>query len=561
MDTVTPQSNYNLNRLSRDQRLFVQKAARSIAEIQPNVNNIADVVVFLEALGYNNEIIARNGFEHAYELSGYVYDFIDYYDRTGRKEIGQKMLQSFLDPIPNTKRRIVEGIGYASPMLGSLVILYIFGFSLWMAEKLPADIIIAFIAGVFLGLIFSEGPIQLFTRLFTFYYSQMNIGEVRRVIKRNYIMIGLMLTVILLSLYIVAIFANIPYELMNLTAISAVTISLHRSSFMIMYALKKLKQIIISYSLGFVSLLSIYLLTPDTLLPDPVTRYFVALVTAFAILSVFPAYYHYKIMTKNALSSTRKKSGPAFYTTLTVNPRTIKSCFGVQWWDNFPYFLFGMFYFMLLFGDRTISWIFNPETVSALNGTTLPMAFNSIYHIGADLALFVLVPTTIIQYILISPIYSITNNKAIELKLSETVRIDNFLRRTYGKVLVVTFTVALVTYGVLNLVGPGLILYYLGGSDTSIQILRYASIGNVLLAGFNANSMFLIFLNRGNILATMTIAAVVVLATLGGLLAQSGFEYVANAYLAATAVAFVASSIYVAKIMRKPGSRFFSRYV
>jgi hypothetical protein len=550
-----------LKEISWDERLFVQKAARSIAEIQPNVNNLADVVVFLEVLGYDNSSIIKNGFENPYELASYVYDFIDYYDRDGRITTREKMLKSFLNPVPSTKRRITEGVGYATPMLASLAILYIFGFSLWMAEKLPADIIIAFIAGVFLGLIFTEGPIQVFNRLFSFYYSQTNIGEVRRILKRNYLMIAIMLAIILAALYIIAIFVNIPYELMNLTVISTVTISLHRSSYMIMYALKKLRQIILSYSLAFAALLSIYLLTPESILPDPVTRYSVALVTAFAILSVFAIYYHYKIIAKRSMSTVHGKSFPNFYSIMTINSRTIKSRFSVQWWDNMPYFVFGIFYFIMLFGDRILSWIFNPETVSAINGTTLPMAFNSIYHIGADLALFILVPTTIILYIIISPIYSLTNNRALELKLSEDKEIDHFLQRSYIKLLIASLTVSLVAYVILNLIGPGLILNYLGGSETSIQILRYASIGNVLLSVFNANSMFIIFLNRAKILAIITIVAVIIVVTLGIILAQSGFENIVKAYLASTTTGMVISTLYVAKIMRKAGSRFFSRYV
>ena len=550
-----------LKQISWDERLFVQKAARSIAEIQPNVNNIADVVVFLEVLGYDSGSIIKNGFENAYELASYVYDFIDYYDRDGRIIKKEEIVKSFLNPIPSTKRRITEGLGYASPMLASLVILYITGFSLWMAEKLPADIIIAFIAGVFLGLIFTEGPIQVFNRLFSFYYSQSNIGEVRRILKRNYLMIAIMLAIILAALYIIAIFVNIPYELMNLAVISTITISLHRSSYMIIYALKKLRQLIVAYILAFAALLSIYLLTPEPILPDPVIRYSVALVTAFAILSVFAIYYHYKIITKRSMSTVHGKSFPNFYSITAINSRTIKSRFSVQWWDNMPYFVFGIFYFIMLFGDRILSWIFNPETVSAINGTTLPMAFNSIYHIGADLALFILVPTTIIQYIIISPIYSLTNNRALELKLSQDKEIDHFLRRSYLKLLIASLTVSLVAYVILNLIGPGLILTYLGGSETSIQILRYAAIGNVLLSVFNANSMFIIFLNRAKILAIITIVAVIIVVTLGVILAQSGFENIVKAYLASTTTGMVISTIYVAKIMRKAGSRFFSRYV
>jgi hypothetical protein len=559
---IPPQDSKRPSELSWDKRRYVQKAARSISEIQPNVNNVADVVVFLEVLGYDNNSVKRNGFSDPYELASFVYDFVDYYDHVGRVAGKQTILKSsFVNPVPSAKQRIVEGLGYASPWLGSLVILYITGFSLWMAEKLPADIIIAFIAGVFLGLIFTEGPLQVFNRLFSFYHLQSNVGEVRRVLKRNYIMIGIMLSIIISALYIVAIFANIPYELINLTAISTVTISLHRTSYMIIYALKKLRQLILAYILAFAALISIYLLVPESILPDPVIRYFVALVTSFVILSSFASYYHFKILTNSSSTPGQARSFPSFYSAITTNSRTIRSRFSVQWWDNMPYFLFGIFYFIMLFGDRVMSWIFNPETVSAINGTTLPMAFNSIYHIGADLALFILVPSAIIQFIIISPIYSLTNNKALNLKLSEYKQIDRFLRRSYLKLLIASLTVTVTTYGILNIIGPGLILYYLGGSQTSIQIMRYASIGNVLLSIFNANAMFIIFLNRAKILATITITAVIVLAGLGVIFAQSGFENIVNAYLASSATGMLLTALYVGRIMVNPGSRFFSRYV
>jgi hypothetical protein len=71
----------------------------------------------------------------------------------------------------------------------------------------------------------------------------------------------------------------------------------------------------------------------------------------------------------------------------------------------------------------------------------------------------------------------------------------------------------------------------------------------------------MIFLNRAKILAIITITAVIVLVTLGIILAQSGFENIANAYLASTTTGMLISTLYVAKIMRKPGSKFFSRYV
>jgi hypothetical protein len=549
----------DLSELPTEKRVFVRKAARSIAEIQQNVNDISDVVVLLEVLGYNSDTINKNGFETLYEIAKYVHNIIDYYDHANKNK-REEMLKSFLVPIPSKKQRIIEILGQSSAFLGSLIVLYITGLSLWMAEKLSADVTIAFVAGVFLGLIFTEGPLQLFYRLFSFYYNQDNIGEVKRILKRNYVFVGVMLAVILVSLYIIAVFVNIPYELVNVTAISTVTLSLHRTSYMIIHALKKIKHLVISYLLAFAALLSVYFLVPETIILDITTRYLVALATSFVILSIFAIYHHYKILTRGSLSTLSAESVPDFYRIMTVNDRTIKSRFSVQFWDNFPYFIFGMLYFIMLFGDRILSWFFNPESAIAVNGTLLPIAFNSIYHIGADLALFVMIPPVITQYIIISPIYLLTNNKSVNLNVSEFKKIDQFLQNIYKKLLIASVIVSLVTAGTLNLIGPKLVSY-LGGSEISIAVLHYASIGNILLSIFVANSMFMIYLNRAKILSVMAIGAVLVLAVGGAILAQSGFENISIAYLASSTLSATISTGYTAKIMRRPGNTVFARYV
>jgi hypothetical protein len=549
----------DLSELSTEKRVFVRKAARSIAEIQQNVNDISDVVVLLEVLGYDNDTINKNGFETLYEIAKYVHNIIDYYDQANKNKTDE-MLKSFLVPIPSRKQRITEVLGQSSAFLGSLIVLYTTGLSLWMAEKLSADVTIAFVAGVFLGLIFTEGPLQLFYRLFSFYYSQGNIGEVKRVLKRNYVFVGVMLAVILVSLYIIAIFVNIPYELANVTAISTVTLSLHRTSYMIIHALKKIRHLVISYLLAFTALLSVYFLVPETIILDITTRYLVALATAFVILSIFAIYHHYKILTRRSLSTLSAVSVPGFYRVMSVNDRTIRSRFSVQFWDNFQYFIFGILYFIILFGDRILSWIFNPESAIAVNGTLLPIAFNSIYHIGADLALFVMIPTAIIQYIIISPIYLLTNNKSVNINVSEFKKIDQFLQNTYKRLLVASLIASLITAGTLYLIGPN-IVSYLGGSETSIGVLHYALIGNVLLSIFTANSMFIIYLNRAKILSIIAIGAVFVLAVGGTVLAQSGFENIAIAYLISCAISATISTGYTAKIMRSSGNILFARYV
>src|SRR5438105_15796849 len=76
--------------ISPESRTFASKIARSIAEIQPSVNNMADVVVFLEVLGYSDSDAKKYGFDNLYSLGNYVYDFIDSFEERNQsdKEIG-----------------------------------------------------------------------------------------------------------------------------------------------------------------------------------------------------------------------------------------------------------------------------------------------------------------------------------------------------------------------------------------------------------------------------------------------------------------------------------------
>ncbi|HEV8406114.1 MAG TPA: hypothetical protein VGQ13_09455 [Nitrososphaera sp.] len=538
--------------ISIEARLFANKTARSISEIQQSVNNMADVLVFLEVLGYDDETARKNGFESLNELAEYVYNFIDAYDdKSGPSG-------SITMEVPSTKRRLAESLSMIFPWLGSLALLFMTGVSLWMAWGLPAGVTTAFLAGVFLGLVVTEGLLQNYNRLFSFYYSQTNIGEVKRSIKRSYTLAGVILSATVAALYSVSVFANIPLELATIAAISAVTISLHRVSYVIMYVLKKLAHLALSYTIAFAVLAGTFFLASDAI-PDVTVRYFAALGGAFAVLCGFAIYHHYKIMGQSSTSIVAKNA-PHFYSPLTVNDNTITSRFGVQLWECLPYFIYGTFYFVLLFADRAISWFFNPATVITTNGTILPLSFNSVYHIGADLALLVILPTAIIHYIITSPIYALVHNRAITLKVSESKKIDWFLQYSYRKLMAASIAVSVTGAVILNLAAPT-VIGYLGGSEVSVRILAFASAGAVFLSIFAANGVFMIFLGKAKALAMVSLAAALIVSVGGVFLAQYGFENAVIAYLAATVFAGMASTIVMRVAIRKAGSLLFARYI
>lgn len=545
----------NSKDISINARIFAQKATRSVIEVQPNVNNIADIVVLLEVLGFTKSVVMKNGFESMNELATYIYKIIDVYDYDSENE--DDFLKTIIHKIPSIKRRIVEGLSLVFPWLGSLILLFIFGISLWMVWGLPPQVTTAFIIGVFLGLVITEGPLQTFSRLINFYYVQTNIDEIKRLIKRNYIVFGLIMAGTVGGLYGIASYANIPFELATITVISTLTIGLHRASFVIIYALQKLGHLLISYSTAFGALLSVYFLSTD-LIPDVITRYFVALGSALLVLTTFAIYNHFSIIHKSSINVMVGET-PHFYNPITIRKKTISSRFYIQLWETMPYFIFGTFFFSILFLDRIVSWIFNP-IISTVGGIPYIMEFNPIYHSGTDPALLVILPAAIIQYVVIAPIFLHISNITATNNVSQAANIDKIIKKHYKKLLLATLIPSVFMAALLNLFAPEMI-GLLKGTEQSVQIFRIASISNILVSIFAANCMIMIFLNKVNLVALITVLTTVIIGFGGFFLGQFGFENIIFAYLVAVVFATIISSIFLRKFLKNAGSMVFSRFV
>ena len=545
---------HNVEReLTSEARLFAQKVARSIIEIESNVNNIADVVVLLDVLGYNKEQVMKYGFNDLFDLARYIYDFVDAYE--DRKKSKEDYVKTFTIPIDGINRRIAEGIGLLFPFLGSLVLLFLTGVSLWMAFGLPQQISTALVIGVFLGLFISEGLVQTFGKLSAFYYEQTNIGEVKRLLKKDYLLSSIILVCIVGSLYGYAFFSHTPFELVTISAIATVTISLHRISYMVIFVLKKLIHLILAYSAAFTTILSVFFIS-SSLIHDVTFRYFVALGAAFAILSVFAVYHNIKIISIKSLTKV-SLDAPHFYKPRALTDKTLRSKFSVQFWESLPNFLFGTFYFVLMFSDRVISWSFNPLKV---NGIILPLGFNSIYHMGADLALSILIPASVIQYVMTVPIFKQLNNMSVIYKVTEIEKICQFIQKIYRKVITVSILASVIAAVVINLVVPQIPAYH-GAAQDSISILRIASVGNVLLSIFSVNGVFAMLLNRVKPIAVMAIISAIVVSLGGIILGKFGLEYITLSYVVSAALAATCSTLYIKKIFKNAPSIFFARYV
>jgi uncharacterized membrane protein len=229
-------------------------------------------------------------------------------------------------------------------------------------------------------------------------------------------------------------------------------------------------------------------------------------------------------------------------------------------WESLPFALYGTFYFVMLLGDRVLSWVFNPHIVIASNGELLPMAFNAEYHVGADIALLALVPSAIVQYMLMAPLYSSLHNRTLGLSVADVGKLDQFLRSTYRRMVILVLVAAAASVGLLNLFGPEVIAYF-HGTDDSLEVMRYASAGNIAMSVFTANALVMMFLNKAKIPAYLAIGGATLTMALGVILAQEGFEDIALGYAIACVAAAGLSFAWVRKVLKdSPVANLLARY-
>jgi hypothetical protein len=541
--------------MSIEARVFAEKAARSVSELQYGVNNIADVVVFLEILGYDDRVAYKHGFIDLMDLAKYLYPILDHYENP--KEAPQWSYAE--DPLPGKRQRLSEALGIYAPWLGALVVLNIAGFSLWMAQLLPADITIAFIAGVFSGLILTEWPLQAYSRTFFMYYEQKNIGEIKRSVVRSYATVAIIMSCFSAIVASYSVISDIPLNLTFIAIGAAATVSIHRLSFNILYSLKKIGVIFLSYAAAFAILIATFYSLPEIIALDMATRYFASLAAAFVVLTSFAAYYHLRL--HNRIKPTvSSRQVPDFYRHPATSEKTLVSKFRVQLWESLPFSVYGTFYLIILFGDRILSWIFNPNVIVASNGTLLPMVFNPEYHVGADVALLALAPVIIVQYIIMTPVYSMFHNRSLKIKISEIARMDTFVRRVYQKLLILSLITSLASVAVLFNFGIPIVSFF-NGTETSMQIMRYASLGSIGISVFTASAVMMMFLNRAKIPAFIAIAGGIMVIVIGSSLAQNGIEGIAFGYLLSSTIVAALSFFWTLRLLKeRPSTNLFARY-
>jgi O-antigen/teichoic acid export membrane protein len=148
----------------------------------------------------------------------------------------------------------------------------------------------------------------------------------------------------------------------------------------------------------------------------------------------------------------------------------------------------------------------------------------------------------------------------VEIKVSESHKIEHFLKKQYIQLIILSSIVSGITTMLLISFAPQIITY-LDGTEKTVMILRLASFGNIFIALHSANLMFIVFLNKIKPLVYLSSVSVSITVIGGVFLGKFGYENIIIAYLISAIFSFIVSSIYVRKIMRYASSTYFAKYV
>jgi hypothetical protein len=105
------------------------------------------------------------------------------------------------------------------------------------------------------------------------------------------------------------------------------------------------------------------------------------------------------------------------------------------------------------------------------------------------------------------------------------------------------------------------IVSFFNGTETSMQIMRYASLGSIGISVFTASAVMMMFLNRAKIPAFIAIAGGIMVIVIGSSLAQNGIEGIAFGYLLSSTIVAALSFFWTLRLLKeRPSTNLFARY-
>ena len=541
------ENNEHTHKLSAEEA--VDKITDSVYDLVGNPISMWAVAATIESLGVR-DVDAKTdyGYDTVFDLADEVYKRI----KKAEEEKSQKddddydefTFGSFGRSLKLFIKHYTAGMVFSMPMLSQIVAIIVFEYALWAWFDFNEAQATLVALGTMIAFIITGGFIQTLGRLVSKYKGEGNYYLAwKATVSVLKVAIPVVLLAALGSLLVNLILPFYPHQLVLLSMVYMILISLLLLSSAVLFATEQRLMILIGILTGTIFVI----FGMDFAGIGIYFSQWLGIIVATVIISLY-GYVYYKLKIRSLRQELFKQSLPEIE---------------VSYYNTYRYFVYGFCYFSFLFMDRFLAW-------SA--GTPPPeyiIWFNTPYELGMDWALISLVITiAMLEYSVQAFSLNLipAQKKAI---ISKIKLFNNFFRRFYLKqvillLIVGSISILITYYGVLSLrvfenEVPEIADFF--ANPMTYKVFWLASIGYLFMIYGLLNSLFFFTLNRPEMVMYVMIGSLFVNFITGFLCSRIfGLEYAVIGLVAGSVVFAVSTAILAKRFFKHLDYFYYSAY-
>ncbi len=426
---------------------------------------IDEVAILLESLGYSRDVVAELWYPDLFALARDVTGLIDKYV-TDEERAAQPDLNWF----KLACRDYAAGALYSGPWIIAVIGLAVFGASLWSSLSTPLHLATAIALGVYGAQLVSGFFAQAVARRLTFYFLADNLPLMRWTFDRL-LGIAILTSIVAAAVLWIALRGTYGEPDALLAAAFCLGSSVFQLSLAPLYTLRRFAWIIgvAAFATLLTGITFVIFFHRQVNVPwEPAT-----LATEIGLVGTAVL-----VATRAWLAGQAGRSNQAL-----VPPSTISILLA-----TLPYAVFGVLYFAAIICDRVFAGFVEGHGA---------FFYASSYELGADIALLAIIPVTGVSNVIL---------EALPRRILAGARVavgaigpfQRAMTRFYFAGIAAIAGATLLAIGIGELVGPVLVASaHLGnGSETSLVVLRWTTVGYAIVMIGLLNVQVLFFLSR-----------------------------------------------------------------
>jgi len=517
------------------------KLARSVLEASPTAKDEVECAVILESLGFGEEFSKRNGYLNTFDMAREVYE-ASLYLKASSMHLKEGL--TVRTAKAGFKEVFVGGLIYNTTWLVFLFFILAFGVAPFAARLLPLEVATMLSLSVIISFVVTGGLQQFAAWKVIFYTLHRNYPLAKYVFKSTMVLGFFLLAVSgvvvsALTLWFQILPVNLALELI----LSTLLIGAFRLWMIPILALRCYKGMLVVVAAMVVALSIGYGFFSFSYQQIRVVQ------TITVLTGVATAFLVSRRLMDFSRFISEVEDVPPFYSR-PVPPTKVKpprlSVMMFRGWDNLVY---GSFYFVFLFADRILA---------ALAGGNLQ--YNAQYHMGADLALLLIIVASLVRFSRIHPFTRLAEMESRRLHLHSSGKMSRFLSAYYTRMMLLTGAITAVAASILLVFSPQIIAL-VGGSAHSVDVFRIAVLANIFFSLFATNAVYTMTMRRLGVPSLILVIGTILHLGLSSiLLAGLSTIGIAYSYLASSVALFVLSTVYVIRLNKKGAHVLYSAF-